>query len=67
MAPGALNQQQPTKFFSGNGVSVAAMCAESDQYRPLLATTGGIVRTPINPTKPILWETYGRLGRIERS
>jgi len=29
MAPGAQNQQQPTKNFSGNGVSVAAMCAES--------------------------------------
>ena len=24
-------------FFSGNGVSVEAMCAESHQYRPLLA------------------------------
>ena len=30
-----------TKYFSGNGVSVAAMCAESHQYRPLLAATGG--------------------------
>ena len=30
-----------TNFFSVNGVSVAAMCAESHQYRPLLATTGG--------------------------
>ena len=26
-----------TKYFSGNAVSVAAMCAESHQYRPLLA------------------------------
>tara|TARA_Y100000758_G_scaffold295298_1_gene253137 strand:- start:33 stop:173 length:141 start_codon:yes stop_codon:yes gene_type:complete len=34
MAPGAQNQQQPTKNFSGNGVSVAAMCAKSHQYRP---------------------------------
>ena len=31
----------PTKFFSENGVSVAAMCAESHQYRPLRATEGG--------------------------
>ena len=31
MAPGAQNQQQPTKNFSGNGVSVAAMCAESSE------------------------------------
>ncbi len=23
-----------TNFFSGNGVSVAAMCAESQQHRP---------------------------------
>lgn len=30
-----------TNFFSENGVPVAAMCAESDQYRPLLATEGG--------------------------
>ena len=31
-----------TNFFSVNGVSVAAMCAESYQYRPLrLAARGG--------------------------
>ena len=34
-----------TNFFSGNGVSVAAMCAESHQYRPLLATEGGYVES----------------------
>ena len=31
-----------TNFFSGNGVSVAAMCAESHQYRPLLCQLGGV-------------------------
>jgi len=31
-----------TNFFSGNGVPVAAMCAESDQYRPLLCQLGGV-------------------------
>ena len=30
-----------TKVFSGNGVSVAAICVESHQYRPLLTATGG--------------------------
>jgi hypothetical protein len=40
-----------TNFFSVNGVSVAAMCAESHQYRPLLCQLGGgydkTVKTPI--------------------
>ena len=42
----------PPKLFSGNGVSVAAMCAESHQYRPLLATEGGGLSKP--PKLPIL-------------
>jgi hypothetical protein len=41
MAPGAQNQQQPTKYFSGNGVSVAAMCADRHQYRPVATNEGG--------------------------
>ena len=32
-----------TNFFSENGVPVAAMCAESHQYRPLLAAKGGLL------------------------
>ena len=49
MAPGAQNQQQPTKNFSGNGVSVAAMCAESHQYRPVAANEGGGSGPAIDP------------------
>ena len=30
-----------TKYFSGNGVAVASMCAVLHQYRPVLATGGG--------------------------
>jgi len=36
-----LRREKLTTFFSGNGVLVAAMCADSHQYRPLLATEGG--------------------------
>ena len=35
-----------TNFFSENGVPVAAMCAESDQYRPLLCQLGGGTTKP---------------------
>ena len=34
-----------TNFFSGNGVSVAAMCVSSHRYRPLLTTEGGYVES----------------------
>jgi len=30
-----------TKYFSGNGIAVAAMCADLHQYCPVLATEGG--------------------------
>jgi len=33
---------QLPKFFQENGVSVAAMCAESYQYRPLLCQLEGV-------------------------
>ena len=57
MAPGAQNQQQPTKYFSGNGVSVAAMCADLHQYRPVTANEGGHIRSVVAPGK----EPLGRL------
>ena len=41
-----------TNFFSGNGVSVAAMCAESHQYRPLLETEGGAWGLAYHPRDP---------------
>ena len=31
----------PTKFFSGNGDSMAAMCADSHQHRPRCCGHGG--------------------------
>ena len=31
----------PTKIFSGNGVSMAAMCADSHQHRPRCCGHGG--------------------------
>ena len=55
MAPGAQNQQQPTKNFSGNGVSVAAMCAESHQYRPVAANEGGVVDRRLTPILTQVW------------
>ena len=30
-----------TKYFSGNGVAVAAMCAVRHQYRPVASNEGG--------------------------
>ena len=51
MAPGAQNQQQPTKFFSGNGVSVAAMCADLHQYAPASAKLGGVYQVCFDPKK----------------
>ena len=41
-----------TNFFSVNGVSVAAMCAESHQYRPLLAAKGGGISGKISQPTP---------------
>jgi|ETN07SMinimDraft_1059922.scaffolds.fasta_scaffold05364_5 hypothetical protein len=31
-----------TKYFSGNGIAVAAMCADSHQYRPPIGDEGGL-------------------------
>ena len=41
-----------TNFFSGNGVSIAAMCAKSHQYRPPIDSIGGrcssVTGLPVN-------------------
>jgi len=37
-----LGRSSATNFFSGNGISVAAMCAESHQYRPPADGHGGV-------------------------
>ena len=39
---GKMDPPELPKSFSENGVSVAAMCAESYQYRPLLCQLGGV-------------------------
>ena len=38
-----------TKYFSGNGVAVAAMCAVLHQYRPVAANEGGVVDRRLTP------------------
>jgi hypothetical protein len=43
---------------------VAAMCAESHQYRPLLETEGGGMGSCISPKGPDHLRVYTRLGSL---
>ena len=51
-----------TKYFSGNGVAVASMCAVLDKYRPVAANEGGGLTGKVDISlemAPVgdLWET----------
>ena len=50
----ACRQKRPVpviKYFSGNGIAVAAMCADSHKHRPVAANEGGLPQPSIYPPK----------------
>ena len=59
-----------TKYFSGNGISVASMCAARHQYRPVAANEGGGISGLFLPLKKSqsgdLWETQGPVSPREQ-
>jgi hypothetical protein len=56
-----------TKYFSGNAVSVASMCANLHQYRPVAANEGGLTgKVDISlETGPASCRQLGRGDRVE--
>ena len=55
-----------TKYFSGNGIAVATMCAVRHQYRPVAANEGGLtgkvdISLEMDPVAHS-WLTHGPTG-----
>ncbi len=60
-----------TKYFSGNGVAVASICAVLHKYRPVAANEGGLpgkvdISPEMGPTAH-LWLTHGPLSQHRES